>query len=169
MCHFFLSSSLSIQRRVFCPRLQHVAVTSGKNRRPALKFCASIWRKKKTKKKNVTAPRQRVSRRPASQLPRLHCSTCGPPFLVDSPGMLIRAPIKNSGTQACKRGWWWWWGRRRRRKKKVFTAGGCNASRAVGSEGVEILHSLPFQVDTGAPSHKSTEGSSHKSTRLSRS
>lgn len=58
---------------------------------------------------------------------------------------------------------------KKKKKNQLFTAGGCNASRAVGSERLEILHSLPFQVDTGAPSHKSTEGSSHKSTRLSRS
>lgn len=49
------------------------------------------------------------------------------------------------------------WVKKKTKKKQLFAAGGCNASRAVGSERLEILHSLPFQVDTGAPSHKSTE------------
>lgn len=63
--------------------------------------CARIWRKKRSGATSV-----------GLQTPCLATSSAALfhswPLLVDSPGMLIRAPIKNSGTQACKWGWVGW-------------------------------------------------------------
>lgn len=117
---------------MFCSPLLHIAATSGKNRRLALKFAQHLAQKKNKKKRQ----RRHVCRSPDA-LPR-YFLRCNIP-LADSFGGLGRTAEKSSNQKLALQ-----LGNHRISCLALVSL----AALSGGSEGLESLHSLPLQVDT---------------------